>query len=110
MTCTSPMDVDNISVLVNAQGAADVGHNFFMNCTVIGINDSDGILITYQWYKDQHLLQNARAPTLFLSALTLLDTGSYVCEVSIKYISQGHGIIRSSSPHRISISSEYSCP
>ena len=109
-SCISPMEVDNIVVLITVQSTADVGHSFTLNCTIVGINDSDSLLITYQWYKDQQLLQNARAPTLFLSALTLLDIGGYVCEASIKSSSQGHGIIRSSSPYRISVSSEYSCP
>ena len=95
------------SVLINVQSAADVGHTFSMNCTIVGINDSDSLYITYQWYEDKQLLQCSRAATLYFSTITFSDIGSYVCEVSIRSNSQGHGIIRSSSPYRLNISSEY---
>ena len=105
-SCSVSTKVNNLSVMIIVQSAADVGRTFSMNCIVAGINDSDSPLITYQWYKDKQSLQGATAATLYFSALTFSDIGSYVCEVSIKSYSQGHGIIRSSSPYRLNISSE----
>lgn len=104
--CSSPVEFDNISVLIDDQSAADVGHSFSMNCTVAGISDSSSLSTAHQWYKEKHSIQGATLPTLYFSALTLSDIGSYVCEVTIRSNSRGSGIIRSSSPYILNISSE----
>ena len=98
---------NNISILISVQSAADVGRTFSMNCTIVGINKSDSLYITYQWYKDKQLLQGATAATLYFNGLTFSDVGGYMCEASIRSNSQGQGIIRSSSPYRLNITSEY---
>ena len=105
---SSPKEDDiDISVIIYGQGSAGVGdHSFSMNCTVAGINDSNSLSIAHQWYKDNHSIQGAGLSTLHFSALTLMDAGSYVCEVSIRSSSQRNGIIRSTLPYILNISSE----
>ena len=112
-SCTSSVEVNNIAVQVlitDNEKPADIGHSFSINCTVtvrgIEQNNSDSLTIAYQWYKEEHSLPGARVSSLYFSALTLSDTGSYVCEVFIRSNSQEHGVIRSSLPYRLNISSE----
>ena len=106
MNCYSPLfEVANVSVVAE-QESADVGRSFSMSCTFAGINDSDSLSIAHQWYKDEHPVQGAALPTLHFSSLKLSDIGSYVCEVSIRLSSQRHGIIRSSLPYILNISSK----
>ena len=104
---SSPKEDDiDVSVVIYGQGSASVGHSFSMNCTVAGINDSDSLSIAHQWYKDNHPIQGAGLSTLHFNALTLMDAGSHVCEVSIRSRSQRNGIIRSTLPYILNISSE----
>ena len=106
MNCYSPLfEVNNVSVVAE-QESADVGHSFSMSCTIAGINDSDSLSIAYQWYKEEHPIQGATLPTLHFSALKLSDIGSYVCEVAIRSNSHKHGIITSSDPYILNISSK----
>ena len=112
--CTSSEEVNNIAVqvLITDDGKpADIGHSFSINCTVtvteIFNNSNRSLTITYQWYKEERSLPGARVSSLYFSALSLLDSGSYVCEVFIRSNSLGHGIIRLSLPYKLNISSEY---
>ena len=112
-SCTSSTEVDNVAVRVlitDSDKAADIGHSFSINCTVTVrgiVNTSDSLTIAYQWYKDKHSLPGARVSMLNFGALTLSDSGSYVCEVFIRLNSHGNGIIRLSLPYKLNISSEY---
>ena len=99
--------VDVSAMIVAEQESADVGRSFSMSCTIAGISDSDSLSIAYQWYKDKHPIQGATLPTLHFSALKLSDIGSYVCEVSFRSNSQRHGVIRSSLPYILNISSKH---
>ena len=106
MNCYSPLfEVDNVSVIVE-QESADVGRSFSMSCTIAGINDSDSLSIAHQWYKNKHSIQGATLPSLYFSAIKLSDIGSYVCEVAIRSSSKWNGIIRSSLPYILNISSK----
>ena len=106
MNCySSLLEVDSVSVVAE-QESADVGRGFSMSCTFAGISDSDSLSIAYQWYKDEHSIQGATLPTLHFDSLKLSDIGSYVCEVAIRSNSQKHGIITSSVPYILNISSK----
>ena len=106
MNYYSPLfEIDNV-IVVAEQKSIDFGRSFSMSCTIAGIDDTVSLSIAYQWYKDEHPIQGATLPTLHFGALKLSDIGSYVCEVSIRSSSQRHGIIMSSVPYILNISSK----
>ena len=71
---TPPM----IAVALSGDGTPTAGQSYTLTCSVSGVS-----VTTYQWRKDDSVIQGQTTEMLSFSPLRLSDAGQYTCEVIV---------------------------
>ena len=62
--------------LTSSGGPELVGVNYTFTCQILGGSTAP----TYRWFKEGNVISGETSSTLFISRLTLSDSGDYTCE------------------------------
>ena len=67
-----------IAVALSGDGTPTAGQSYTLTCSVSGVS-----VTTYQWRKDDSVIQGQTTEMLSFSPLRLSDAGQYTCEVIV---------------------------